>query len=209
MATRKLNALEEEKMTDANIARVIDMLEPKEEGKQPITKKLACELLGMAYNTTRLATIIQQFRERKDRERKRRAEKRGKPADNEEIVYAIKEYLNGETIDAISKGLYRSPAFVKNILESHHVPIRASSHDYFNPELIPEGAMRDRFKVGEIVYSARYDSTAKIEAELKQDPKHGWVYRIWLLSEKWHQFAYQEAAELASLEHLRELGVRV
>ena len=43
MATRKLNALEEEKMTDANIQRVIDLLEPKEEDKQPITKKLACE----------------------------------------------------------------------------------------------------------------------------------------------------------------------
>ena len=209
MATRKLNALEEEKMTDANIQRVIDLLEPKEEGKQPITKKLACELLGMAYNTTRLGTIIQQFRERKERDRKRRAEKRGKPADREETVYAIKEYLAGETIDAISKALYRSPSFVKTILESNHVPIRASAHDYFNPELIPEGAMRDRFKVGEIVYSARYDSTARVEAELKQDAKHGWVYRLWLLSDKWQQYCYQEAAELASLEHLRELGVPV
>ena len=209
MATRKVNALEEEKMTDANIARVIQLLEPTEEGKQPITKKLACELLGMAYNTTRLGTVIQQFKERKQKERQRRAAKRGKPAEKDEIVYAIKEYLSGEPIDAISKGLYRSPAFVKNILESNHVPIRATSHDYFNPELIPEGAMRDRFTVGEIVYSSRYDSTARIEAELKNDPKHGWVYRIWLLGERWQQYAYQEAAELASLEHLREIGVNV
>ena len=51
---RKRSALEEEKMTDANILRVISLLEPKEEGKQPITKKAACEILGMAYNTTRL-----------------------------------------------------------------------------------------------------------------------------------------------------------
>lgn len=209
MATRKVNALEEEKMTDANIARVIELLEPTEEGKQPITKKLACELLGMAYNTTRLGTVINSYKERKEKERQRRAAKRGKPADSTEITYAIEEYIKGETIDAISKALYRSPAFVKSILESNHVPIRAAAHDYFNPPLIPDGAVRDRFKVGEIVYSARYDSTARIEAELKNDPKHGWVYRVWLLAEKWKQYAYQEAAELASLEHLRTLGVRV
>ena len=163
----------------------------------------------MAYNTTRLATIIQQYKERKERDRKRRAEKRGKPATQEEIQYAIESYIKGETIDAISKGLYRSPAFVKNILESNHVPIRATSHDYFHPELIPEGAMRDRFQVGEVVYSARYDSTARVEAEIKHDPKHGWVYRLWLLSDRWQQYCYQEAAELASLEHLRKPGVNV
>ena len=209
MATRKVSALEEEKMTPANISRVIALLEPTEEGKQPITKKLACELLGMAYNTTRLGSIITAFKEKQARDKQRRAEKRGKPAAQDEIVYAIQEYLSGETLDAISKSLYRSPTFVKNILESNHVPIRAASHDYFRPELIPDGAMRDRFAVGEVVYSARYDSTARIEAELKNDVNHGWVYRVWLLSDKWHQYAYQEAAELASLEHLRAIGVKV
>ena len=39
MATRKRPALEEELMTDANIARVIRLLEPTEEGKKPITKQ--------------------------------------------------------------------------------------------------------------------------------------------------------------------------
>lgn len=209
MATRKVSALEEEKMTPANISRVIALLEPTEEGKQPITKKLACELLGMAYNTTRLGSIIATFKEKQARDKQRRAEKRGKPAAQDEIIYAIEEYLSGETLDAISKSLYRSPTFVKNILESNHVPIRAASHDYFRPELIPEGAMRDRFTVGEIVYSARYDSTARIEAELENSTKHGWVYRIWLLDDKWQQFGYQEAAELASLEHLRELGAKL
>lgn len=209
MATRKVSALEEEKMTPANISRVITLLEPTEEGKQPITKKLACELLGMAYNTTRLGSIITAFKEKQARDKQRRAEKRGKPAAQDEIVYTIQEYLNGETLDAISKSLYRSPTFVKNILESNHVPIRAASHDYFRPEIIPEGAMQDRFSVGEVVYSARYDSTARIEAELKNDVNHGWVYRIWLLSDRWHQYAYQPASELASLQHLRELGVRI
>ena len=62
--------------------------------------------------------------------------------------------------------------------------------------------------IGEVVYSVRYDSTARIETE-KFDPRYGWIYRIWLLSEKWMQYANTEAYELASLEHLRKLGVRV
>lgn len=68
--------------------------------------------------------------------------------------------------------------------------------------------MRDRFRVGEVVYSARYDSLARIDSET-QDKNHGWIYRIWLLSEKWLQNAYQPAYELASLEPLRERGINV
>lgn len=208
MATRKKSASEEELMTDANISRVIRLLEPQEEGVKPITKKDACQILGMSYNTTRLGTIIDEFKKKQARTAQRRAELRGKPASKEDVVYIISEYLNGETVDAISKMTYRSPTFIKRILEDNAVPIRVPGSSYFNPELIPEGAVRDRFREGEVVYSARYDSTARIDYEVENHPKHGWVYRIWLLSEKWLQSAYQPAHELASLEHLRELGVR-
>lgn len=208
MATRKRPALEEELMTDANIARVIRLLEPTEEGKKPITKKDACAILGMSYNTTRLGTIIEEYKQKQIRTAQRKSQLRGKPATQEEKVYIISEYLNGETVDAISKMTYRSSKFIKDILEANAVPIRVPGSSYFDPQLIPDGAIRDRFKVGEVVYSSRYDSTARIDAEQKTD-KHGFVYRIWLLSEKWQQNAYQEAAELASLEHLRELGVKI
>jgi hypothetical protein len=203
---RKRSELEEELMTEANIIRVIKLLEPAE-GK-PITKKDACQILGMAYNTTRLATIIEEFKQKQERTAKRKAELRGKPATKDEIVYIITEYLNGETVDSISKNTYRGPSFIKQILENNDVPIRQTSHDYFNPGLIPDGATRERFKIGEIVYSARYDSIARIDMEQKSS-KYGWIYRIWLLADKWKQSAYQEAYELASLEHLREIGVRV
>lgn len=204
---RKKSASEEELMTDANIAKVIKLLEP-EEGNKAITKKDACQILGMAYNTTRLGTIIEEWKKKQARNAERRAEKRGKPVTAEERVYIISEYLAGETVDAISKSTYRSAAFIKSVLEANAVPIRVPGSTYFKPELIPEGAMRDRFKVGEVVYSARYDSVARIENE-SFDAKHGFVYRIYLLSDKWLQSAYQEATELASLEHLRMLGVRI
>jgi hypothetical protein len=209
MATRRKSASEEELMTEANIIRVISLLEPADPSVKPITKKDACQILGMAYNTTRLASIIDKFKEKKEKDSARRAALRGKPATQDEIVYVIQEYLEGATIDAITKSTYRGSNFVKHILEKYDVPIRKTSHDYFNPELVPEGATRERFKVGEVVYSARYDSTARIEAEQKDSRYGGWIYRVWLLSEKWKQSAYQEAYELASLEHLRAIGVRV
>lgn len=208
MATKKKSELEQELMTPANIARVIKLLEPTEEGVKPITKKDACQILGMAYNTTRLGTILETYKANKIRDAERRAALRGKPATPEDIVYIISEYLGGETIDEISKRTYRSSGFVKAVLENHSVPLRVPGSSYFNPQLIPEGAVRERFKVGEVVYSARYDSVARIDAE-STHPTYGWAYRVWLLSDKWKQSANQPACELASLEHLRELGVRV
>lgn len=198
---------DEERLEPANMEKVIALLEPAE-GK-PITKKLACELLNISYNTTRLGTLIEKYKEKKAYQIARRAALRGKPATIDDVLYVIKDYLNGEPISAISEALYRSAGFVHKILEHYHVPIRASSHDYFRPTLIPEGAMRDTFNVGEIVYSARYDSTAKVEGTFVS-PKTGETsYRIWLLSEKWKQFAYSEPCELASLQHLIELGVKI
>lgn len=208
MATRKKPVDEDSLMTPANISKVIRLLEPTEEGVKPITKKDACQMLGMSYNTTRLGTIIEEFKKTQARNAERRAALRGKPASPEDTIYIITEYLNGETVDAISKMTYRSPGFIKNLLEANAVPIRVPGSTYFTPELIPDGAVRERFKVGEVVYSARYDSIARIDTEQKTT-EHGWIYRIWLLSDRWLQSAYQEAHELASLQHLRELGVRI
>lgn len=199
--------LEEELMTPANIARVIKLLEP-EDGK-PITKKEACQILGMAYNTTRLSSIIQDFKDKKTKDSERRAALRGKPVTLEDASYMISEYLDGATIDSISASTYRSPQMIKRTLEQYAVPIRASSHDYFSPQLIPAGAMKERFKVGEVAYSARYDSKVIIEKEYVDKLNLGYIYRVWLTSDKWKQYAYTEAFELASLEHLVERGIRV
>lgn len=203
MAIKRTKRNIEEKLTDSNIEYVISLLE----SEKPITKKDACSILNIAYNTTRLGQIIEKYKEGKERTARKRAEKRGKPLTNEEVTYIIQEYLSGSTVDSISNTVYRGPTLIKQTLDKYGVPIRNRTVNYFKPELIPEQAMRDRFSVGEVVYSARYDSTAKIEAEIQQG--NIWVYRLWLLSDAWQQRAYQPAEELASLQHLRELGVRV
>ena len=203
MATRRTKN-EDERLDDAHFERVIAGLEQE----KPITKKEACAILGIAYNVTRLGTLIEKYKEGKKRDAERRAKLRGTPATPDEIVYVIQEYLEGATIDSIVNNTFRPANFVKHILERYDVPLRSTKHDYFKPELIPDGAVRTKFNIGERVYSARYDSLAEIEKE--SVGKDGvLVYRVWLLSEKWRQYAHQEAHELASLEHLRTLGVRV
>lgn len=204
MATRAKN--DNERLDEAHFERVISLLEPVE-GK-PISKKDACAILGISYNVTRLATLIEKYKADKERTATRRAALRGKPATLDETLFIIGEYLEGNTIDSISKSTFRSTGLIKSVLEANAVPIRQTSQDYFKPELIPEGAVRTRFAIGEIVYSARYDSMARIDTETLTE-KYGYIYRIWLLSERWMQSANQEAYELASLEHLRKLGVRV
>lgn len=203
MANRKTKMGDTEKLTPENIQKVIQLLE----AEKPITKKQACEILNIAYNTTRLGQIIDRYKEKQEYNRQRRLEKRGKPASQDEVKFVVESYLEGSSVEHISDTIHRGNTFVNSILEQYSVPIRSRSHNYLKPELIPEGAVRDRFKVGEIVYSARYDSTARIEGEFFQ--KNQWVYRIWLLSDRWRCNAYQEACELASLEHLKEVGVNV
>ena len=196
---RKSAKSDEEKLDDATLERVIAYL--KEKGA---TKKGACGMLNIAYNTTRLDKLIEMYLKRKEDNARRRKEKVGKPATKEEVSYVITEYLSGNTITDISKSIYRGSTFVHSILREYAVPERNTSVDYFRPRLIPDEAARDEFAIGETVYSARYDTLAKIVAE--KPHKEGKVYQVWLKGD-WQQFANQPAWELASLAKLREEGI--
>jgi hypothetical protein len=198
MATRKSKNGDTERLDDASMDRVIELLANKG------TKKDACAILNISYNTTRLGTLIEKYLEKKRKDAEKRAERRGKPATTAEIVFAIEGYLEGRTVESIADSLYRGATFVNSILRTNGVPLRSVPQDYFKPGLVPDEACRDSFKVGEKVYSMRYDSLAVIRSEFKPG-----IYCIYLMSDRQKQFAYQEACELASLDHLRKLGVNV
>jgi hypothetical protein len=198
---RKRAGSDEERLDDASMERVIGYL--KEKGA---TKKAACQMLNISYNTTRLDKLIEGHLKRKEDEARRRAEKRGKPATKEEVSYVITEYLSGNTLESISRSIYRGTTFVHNILREYAVPERNTSVDYFRPRLIPDDAVRSEFSLGELVYSARYDTLANIVSEIPH--RDGKVYRVWLKGD-WQQYAAQPAWELASLAKLREEGITV
>ena len=80
---------EHEKLTQENIQHVMNLLS----GERPITKKEACEILNISYNTTRLNRIIEDFQDKLNFRAKRKAQLKGKPASKEEIKDAIMSYL--------------------------------------------------------------------------------------------------------------------
>lgn len=187
-----------EKLTDSNIEKVIGLLR----AEKPITKKSACEILGITYNTTRLDSIIETFLKKKEFDAEQRAKKKFTAATPAEIDLIISSYLiDGDPISSISKRIYRSDSFVSNVLERVNCPRREVGGSYFHPPIIPDIAVKQDFKKDEKVFSARYNSLATIVSILPS--KDGPVYSIWLEDEKWQQYAYQPWWELASLEHLK------
>ena len=212
------------------------LLNPSSEsGSKPITKKEACDLLNIAYNTTRLQKIIDDYNEQQEYVKLRKSQNRGKAATDAEIGEAVTEYLRGEAIAAIAKGMYRSPGFIKNILERVGVPQRiVSEEDRGEYDYIPDECVAEEFKEGEIVWSAKHHTAAIIEREISvayQAEKSGFMdtnyekkysskcYSIWVMEdiddekeawmrvEKGGYSAYSLAYDLAKLSHLEKYGV--
>jgi len=201
---RRVKVKESEKLDDNNVKYVTELLE----SDKPITKKEACGILRISYNTTRLGNIIAGYKERAATEARLRAKNRGKAATDNEIVRAIEEYLNGDSISEIAKFMYRSSSFIKGIIKKHNVPVRSTSSDYFSPELLPDEVLSEDFKPGELVWSARYNTTARVDKLVQIQEGHGNVYRIWALGKN-QRYAAQPWYELGKLEHLQNLGVKL
>ena len=115
-----------EKLSFDNIERVIQQLEQD----NPITKKEACGMLNIRYNTTRLQRIIDDHQDLKAFRETRKAQNKGKMATQDEIRSVVKLYLDGDNISTIANSLYRSPAFVKNIVERVGIPQKLADSDY-------------------------------------------------------------------------------
>ncbi len=204
MATKKtIKVKDTEDLSDSAIEKVISLLS----AEKPCTKKDACSILNISYNTSRLQTIIDNYKEKVARVAKLRAEKSRTPATPTEIQYCIESTLQGENVSNIANNLYRSPGFVTSILTKVSCPKRSTGWSYFTPEIIPDEAVRDSFEIGEKVWSARYESLATIKSEVKNQKHPSKVYAIYLEDERWQQSAYQPAEELASLSHLTKYGV--
>lgn len=182
---------EGEDFSAEKIEKVIGLLDKGE------TKKSCCEVLGMAYNTTRLSKIISNYITKKKNDEVLRKKLRNKPLDDSDIVYMCQEYLNGEPISRISDNTYRSITIVKNVLKRYNIPLRNTSNDYFNPVLVDEDERLDYAK-GDLVFSARYNSMAEIIKKVEDG-----VYRICVLGKR-QRYAYQPSYELADLRKVQK-----
>ena len=220
-----------EKLDEATLTRVSELLNQD----NPITKKEACEMLNISYNTTRLGKILDDFNEIISFRKVRKSQKRGKKATKEEIKEAIESYLKGETVSDISKRLYRSTTFVKNILDRVGVPEKLPKTKRKGPAYLPDECVSESFEKGETVWSARYHAPAIIKQEYTKEyqnenagiqyvnykEKYGCsLYSIWVIESdaEWNENfgyitggfgAHQLAYDLGSLKHLEEYGVRL
>ena len=201
-----------EKLTSSNVQHVIELLSKE----RPITKKEACEILNISYNTTSLNKIIEEHNNKIAYTEKRKGMNKGKKAQPHEIQAAILEYLQGENVSEIAKGMYRSAGFVKGILERIGVPQRpASQEDRGKGAFLPDNCVAEEFSPGEKVWSAKYHAPAIVEREVETlDKYESKGYGVYIL-EKSEDFnvggfkAYALACELGKLLHLEQYGVNL
>ena len=190
-------------------------------------------MLNIAYNTTRLQRIIDDFEDKVNYRELRKKQNRGRGADSEEIREAVERFLSGDSIAEIASGLYRSTGFVKAIVERVGVPQKQEGlYDY-----LPDECCAEDFSKGELVWSAKYHAPAVVEQELSIDyqaenmgfsdvnyeNKYGSkCYAIWILEShdeeaegSWARVktggfsGYSLAYDLGKLEHLQKYGVNI
>jgi transposase len=201
---RGVRKQEGENLSEESIEKVIKALEKD----KPITKKEACEMLSISYNTTRLNKIITEHKEKIEFRTKMRKKMRSQPIDKSTASDIASSYLSGSSLQDISNRTYRSINVVKNVLKKYNIPIRSAAVDYFHPIFIDDDdAIAENYKIGDLVYSARYDEPATIRNG-HRDSRVGKVYHIWL--HKTAKFAYQAYYELADLRKLQtELDIKM
>ena len=215
----RVKAKEHENLSEANIKKVIELLE----AEKPITKKEACEVLNISYNTTRLSKIIEEFKEGEAELQRRRAANRGKPATPYEIQTVIEGYLDGDSVTDIAKRIYRSVTFVKEVIDAVGVPQKVVGASYDQPGIITEQCAREEFEYGQVVWHARRHSMAIVlEQKHNVTDKSNNYYQVYVIEpieETSPYFPhYQEyggyydgayAYDLGSLDHLKKYGVDV
>lgn len=204
MARQGIRTNKGEDFSPAKIEEVMKLLNQD----KPITKKEACERLRMNYNTTRLGKVIDEYLEKKEYAKQRRKQVRKTPVSKADVREICSSYLSGDPLSEIVENTFRSSSVVKRVLLQHNIPLRDASHTYQNPVYLGDDSYAEDYKVGDLVYSAKYGSVAEIQNKGKNTKEHGMVYAIQIAGEH-ERAAYQCAYELADLRKLqKEYGVK-
>lgn len=183
---------------DISDEKYVEAINHLEEGG---TKKKACEILGVGNNKT-MERLINEFQERKAMDRRMRSKKRKQPITKQEVVDWITDYLQGSTFPELSDRYYRSVNVIRSRVEEAGAMLRSTTKiNPLKPPLLPEACIAYEFKVGQIVWSAKYGCAAEVMGVYKG------AYRIRVANPSIQESAYQPFYELGSLEHLAELGV--
>lgn len=152
-----------EEVTEAKIRNAIWYLKT---GK---TKKFVCEFLGIAYNTKKLDSIIEDFNSRSEREVALRKAARTKVFSAKEKDNIAAQYLSGETQSALARQYFISPQRIKNILLETNTPIRGRGK---NSEAKVDHITQNleiKFKAGDKVFLAKDNCFAVVHKVYDED----------------------------------------
>ena len=195
---------EGENITPQSVERVIKLLGDEE---KPISKKEACDILRVAYNTKRLQAIIDEHNEKKEFIKSQKKAVRNTPVSKIDVASICGMYLSGEPLKEIVDSVFRSMSVVKRVLIQQNIPLRNASNTYQNPPYLPDNSYSEDYVKGDLVYSARYDSLATIDNE-GQWYNGSKVYPIHIVGDH-ERGAFQPAEELSDLRKLQiEFGVK-
>lgn len=150
-------------ISEAKIRQVIWMLKT---GK---TKKACCEHLGIAYNTKKLDTLVEDFHKRIEREAELKKAAKTKIFTQKEKEAIAKQYLSGEAQSSLAEQYFISPQRIKNILMETNTPIRGRGK---NSEAKVDHIVQDletKFKAGDKVFFAKYNCFAIVDNVFDED----------------------------------------
>jgi hypothetical protein len=155
-----------ENLSDTNIQKVVGLLGQE----KPITKREACDILNIRYNTTRLQKIIDDWRDTQEFRAIRKAQNKGKGATEDELRMVVQSYIEGDNISTIADRIYRSAAFVKAIIERLGVPQKLAESDWagMRNAMLPEQCVAEEFEYNEKVWYPRHNKFAIIKDEITQ-----------------------------------------
>jgi len=203
MARRGVRKQDHERLDDLNINRVVKLLEQN----KPITKKAACETLNINYSTSRLAKIIQEYKDKIEYAEKRRKYNKGRAFSDLETQDIVISYLSGESVSNIADRMFRSSHIIKKHINDMDLPIRSKTTDYTNPEMMPDEMVSEEFDLNEYVWSAKYNCVASVIDGVWDIRKQINIYKIYIFG-KFMQFGYQPAYELGKLDILKQFKIR-
>ena len=190
-----------EKLDEANVRAVIKALK----ADKPISKKEACNMLNITYNTTRLKNIIEDLEAKIVFRRKQRAAVRKTEVSTMDKQSIVQSFVAGDALGEIVKNSYRSLKVVKDILAAYSLPFRAVADSRV---LIEEEQTSSNYSKGDLVWSAKYNAYAEIVKRLG-DNEEGAVYHIYILGDN-GQNAAQPFFELIDLRKAqRELTLNL
>ena len=89
-------------------------------------------------------------------------------ASRDEIKTVVQNYLEGYNISEIAKSIYRSPSFVKNIVERVGVPQKLAESDYegIRNSMLPEECVAESFEYNERVWFPKKNKFAIVKDEI-------------------------------------------